>query len=1322
MKNKSDQIAIVSIAGVFPGAENTDIFINNILNKKNAISDIPQDRWTLPIDTAVSKLLIPDTARCSKAGLIHNFSFDPKGYQLPSDLLSELDLTHQLVLHAGKDAIQNCYVDDDIKKRTGVILASISLPTDKASQLSYDIIVKQKKYFTPAQGLAASVVSLPAALLARCLDLYGGCYTLDAACASSLYSIKLSCDELLMGNTDMMIAGGVSRTDSLYTQIGFSQLQALSPSGLCSPFDNKADGLLVGEGVGIVVLKRLKDAIECNDKIYGVIKGFGLSNDIEGNLVAPASEGQIRALKQAYQSANWSIDQVQYIECHGSATPVGDNIELSSMIEIEKHYNSDRKPILPCSIGSVKSNIGHLLTGAGAAGMIKTLLAMQNKFLPPSLNFTHPPDSSPLNHSNFNVQTSADEWKVEDSQTTRKAGISAFGFGGINAHLLVEEFKQYNKKNFYLPLKEISKDLPIAVVGMSTITGCNDNMTQFKKILDKTIFPTPEWLETLGQESFFISQLPIEDHEFHIPPNQIKDILPNQLIMLKAAKSALEDAGITPRPLKKEKPRTDYGAALGIEFDFKATDYHLRWKTNAKAYSSPLTATRTLGALGGIIASRIAREFKFGGPCFTVSSGNNSGLKALDIGVKSLRSGETNIFVCGSIDMATDMREFLVKKNLNSSIKNDLKYFPSEGAGALVLKTLDQAKKDNSRIYGVIKGIGHASGGELKFERALNLENLKKAHQRSLKRCLGHSNAGFNDIDHYELSINTIEEEAEIENSVLEKLNSSHSNINHKITSGSVHKLIGDTGSSSGLLSLIKGMTIFNPEGKFQSSKHDKTKNICIGSITDDGGSSHVFIETLDSYLKFKEHHGKTLKTKNLLKIIPDLISKSAQDTAEAHNAFLDLTQKNMAALTDQFKALTKATSLSSNLKTPIKKTKQPLFDRNKCLEFAIGKVTNVLGEKFRIVDSYPVRVRLPAEPLMLVDRIIDIEGEMLSLNAGKIVTQHDVKPNAWYLDGGKAPVSITIEAGQADLFLSSYLGIDHKVKGIRSYRLLDARVTFHRTLPEPGETIEYHIEIDRFINQGDVYLFFFHYKGYINNQLLISMRDGCAGFFTPEEVENSGGIIFKKEDSQKELSRKTFKYPVEFSKEILNDDQIQALRNLDLEHAFGSQFKGIELSSSLKLPGGKMHLIDRVTEIDPNGGRYGLGSITAQADIKKDHWFLACHFIDDMVMPGTLMYECCSHALRIFTLRMGWVSSKIDVHYDVIDGLESDLKCRGPVTTDTKKAGYFIEIKEIGYNPEPYIIADAHMFSDDLQIVLYKDIGFKISGLNKKEIEDLWN
>jgi 3-hydroxymyristoyl/3-hydroxydecanoyl-(acyl carrier protein) dehydratase len=191
--------------------------------------------------------------------------------------------------------------------------------------------------------------------------------------------------------------------------------------------------------------------------------------------------------------------------------------------------------------------------------------------------------------------------------------------------------------------------------------------------------------------------------------------------------------------------------------------------------------------------------------------------------------------------------------------------------------------------------------------------------------------------------------------------------------------------------------------------------------------------------------------------------------------------------------------------------------------------------------------------------------------------------------------------------------------------------------------------------------------------------------------------------------------------KTALPADKIEALRRGDLETAFGRLFKGIRLGKNQWLPKGKMTLIDRIVNLDPQGGRFGLGSIRAEADIHPDDWFLTCHFIDDMVMPGTLMYECCAHTLRVFVQRMGWVSENTAVHYDVIPSNESDLKCRGPVTRETKTVGYTIEIKEMGYSPEPYVIADAHMFSDDLQIVLYKDMGMKLSNITREDLMTFW-
>ncbi|MCP4691155.1 MAG: type I polyketide synthase, partial [Desulfobacterales bacterium] len=400
-----------------------------------------------------------------------------------------------------------------------------------------------------------------------------------------------------------------------------------------------------------------------------------------------------------------------------------------------------------------------------------------------------------------------------------------------------------------------------------------------------------------------------------------------------------------------------------------------------------------------------------------------------------------------------------------------------------------------------------------------------------------------------------------------------------------------------------------------------------------------------------------------------------------------------------------------------------PAYSREMCMEFAIGSAARVLGPDFAEIDGYDVRVRLPDEPLMLVDRILSVEGEKRSLGPGSLVTEHDVLPGAWYLDGGKAPVCISVEAGQADLFLCAYMGIDFEARGKRSYRLLDARVAFHRGLPEPGDVIRYHIEIEKFIRQGETWLFFFNFTGAIDGRPLITMTNGCAGFFTDKEIRESGGILPADDDvdAPPGVRPPDWKELAPLSRESYDADALDALRRGDLAGCFGEPFKGMRLAESLRLPGGRLKLIDRVLLLDPHGGRFKLGVIRAEADIHPDDWFLTCHFKDDMVMPGTLMYECCAHTLRVLLQRLGWVTDKIGVCHEPVIGVRSVLKCRGPVTPKTRRVVYEVELKEIGYGPEPYVVADAHMYADDHYIVYFQDITTRMTGVDREEIERGW-
>jgi 3-hydroxymyristoyl/3-hydroxydecanoyl-(acyl carrier protein) dehydratase len=407
------------------------------------------------------------------------------------------------------------------------------------------------------------------------------------------------------------------------------------------------------------------------------------------------------------------------------------------------------------------------------------------------------------------------------------------------------------------------------------------------------------------------------------------------------------------------------------------------------------------------------------------------------------------------------------------------------------------------------------------------------------------------------------------------------------------------------------------------------------------------------------------------------------------------------------------------------------LFDREQCMEIAIGSIGKVLGPKFAEIDQHPTRVRLPDEPLMLVDRIMEIHGELASLVAnplatGSIITEHDVLPNGWYLDGGRMPTCIAVEAGQADLFLSGYLGIDHITKGQAVYRLLDARITFHGPLPRPGEVIRYDIHIDQFFKQDETYLFRFGFEGTVNGQPLLTMTEGCAGFFTQAELDAGKGIVQTEFEIRPQAGQlpDNWQPPVQMSVESYNDEQLNALREGNLDECFGADFSNLSLHRPVGLPGGRMTLVHRILNLDPAAGRFGIGQITGEADIHPDDWFLTCHFSDDQVMPGTLMYECCLHTLRVYLLRMGWVGEEDEIVYEPIIGEVSQLKCRGQVIESTKKVQYEITLKEIGYKEvdgTPYVLADALMSADGRPIVQMNNMSVQLSGLNKQKIENHW-
>jgi 3-hydroxymyristoyl/3-hydroxydecanoyl-(acyl carrier protein) dehydratase len=290
-------------------------------------------------------------------------------------------------------------------------------------------------------------------------------------------------------------------------------------------------------------------------------------------------------------------------------------------------------------------------------------------------------------------------------------------------------------------------------------------------------------------------------------------------------------------------------------------------------------------------------------------------------------------------------------------------------------------------------------------------------------------------------------------------------------------------------------------------------------------------------------------------------------------------------------------------------------------------------------------------------------------------------------------------------------------------YRLLDAVVAFHRGLPAVGATIVYDIHIDRFVKQGDAWLFHFRFDGTVSGEPFITMRNGVAGFFTAEALAAGRGIVQTALDRQQRPGKK----PADWSDLVplragaLDPGQVEALRGGDLAAAFGPDFARVAVRRPATIPGGMLRLVDRVPLVDPHGGRFGIGFVRAEFDIHPDDWFLTCHFVDDMVMPGTLMYECCLHTLRVLLLRLGWVGEADEVACEPVPGVNSRLKCRGQVTAATKTVTYEVTVKELGYGPEPYCLADALMYADGKPIVEITNMSLRMSGLTRAKLEAAW-
>jgi len=447
---KPFDVAIVGMGCLLPKAPNVRAFWANILNKVDAIGDVPKERFNVDLYYDPDRKA-KDKIHSRWGGFLDAVPFDPMRYGIPPNALPSIDPLQLLALVTVDQALRDAgYQDGNFpRERTSVILGLSGGLGDVGLQYAVRSMLPQFISKPPAELLqelpewtedsfAGLLLNVAAGRVANRFDLGGVNFSVDAACASSLAAVYLAARELADHSSDVAIVGGVDTAQSPFGYLCFAKAQALSGRGRCRTFDETADGIAISEGISMMVLKRLEDAERDGDRIYAVIKGVAGSSDGKGkSMTAPRLEGQILALQRAYARAGVRPSTVGLVEAHGTGTALGDASELAAVDDV---FLADGAAPLSCAIGSVKSMVGHTKSAAGITGMMKVALALYHKVLPPTLHVEKPNQKLLEPGTPIFVNTEALPW-IPPAGIPRRAGVSAFGFGGTNFHAVLEEFQ-----------------------------------------------------------------------------------------------------------------------------------------------------------------------------------------------------------------------------------------------------------------------------------------------------------------------------------------------------------------------------------------------------------------------------------------------------------------------------------------------------------------------------------------------------------------------------------------------------------------------------------------------------------------------------------------------------------------------------------------------------------------------------------------------------------------------------------------------------------------------------------------------------------------
>jgi acyl transferase domain-containing protein/acyl carrier protein len=749
-------LAIIGMSCRFPGAHDTESFWNLAHSGSTAIADLPPDRLdrSLYFGTGAGRSysalggVVPAT---SNGSLCRN----PGQYDPAHQLL--LEVAAEACADAGWDPQSPPYSNvgvyvghartsplpgdmvyaTHIEECVGILDAVPEFQRLEASirRAVKDGIVQETRKAKPHRGQSGEPFVAPgvaATLLSQTFGLNGPSMIIDAACASSLIALSIAAGALRQGKIDAAIVGGASFSN-WESMVLFSRAQALSAAG-SFPFDERAAGFVSSDGYSALVLKTLERAEADGDRILAVIRGIGVSSDGRGkSLWAPRKEGQIEAIRRA--SAGLRID---YVEAHGTSTQLGDATEIQSLAA-----TLGTRAEKPIPIGSVKANIGHTCESAGLAGVIKTVLALRHHTIPPTAGLATPNSRIDWRSLPFFAPTEPLPWPEPSDGGPRRAAVDAFGIGGLNAQVIVEEHGAPERAGVREPLNSGA----IAVIGAGAIFPGARNLEGFWQLLaskrdPKTRVPAERWDAGIYHSKAggvwrspacrggFITDFEYDWRRHRVPPKQVETADPLQFMLLDAADQALDDSGYC-QGKTFDRRRTavvvgtmfngDFGRQLTVALHYPEFERELERELAARGARPeqtrkilqsarkkfherwPMLSDDTGSYTASTLASRIARTLDLMGGAFAVDAGDGSSGAALEAAADMLRSRACDLALCAAGQRSMDITLY-EELGLRGLLGED-GLLPGEGAGVVVLKRLEDARRDGDRIRAIIGDI-----------------------------------------------------------------------------------------------------------------------------------------------------------------------------------------------------------------------------------------------------------------------------------------------------------------------------------------------------------------------------------------------------------------------------------------------------------------------------------------------------------------------------------------------------------------------------------------------------------------------------------------